>query len=79
MLVDILELLIGAGGSVLYLYLWRRCLSTRAAGTAGADDARMRQRRRLAQASFFLLATPYVLALFWLLERLRTWLTEPAL
>lgn len=58
MLADALRMGVGVAGTVLYLSLWNLAVS-RLTGT----------RRRLAQIAFLLLVTPYLLLLFWLMER----------
>lgn len=58
MLADALRMLVGVAGTMLYLSLWNQA-ARRVCG----------QRRRLVQIAFLLLATPYILCLFWLMER----------
>jgi hypothetical protein len=73
MLADLTDLLIGAGGTVLYLVVWHGSRSRFANASPG-----QRQRLRLVQILYFVLLTPYVLALFWLMERVRQWLGAAA-
>lgn len=68
---SITDLVIGAGGTVLYLYIWTSALQGWAANAA--DERRQRQRRRLVQILLFLCLTPYVLLLFALMEAVRPW------
>jgi len=69
MIADIADLVLGVAGTVAYLYIWnvaRIRVST-------PDDPKPvgRRRQRLVQTMFFFLLTPYILFLFWLMERIR--------
>jgi hypothetical protein len=68
------DLLIGIPGTVLYLYLWNLVIgaSQRAGESSEAEIATRTWRRRSWQVLFFLAMTPYVLFLFWLMERVRS-------
>ena len=68
---SISDLAIGAGGTVLYLYIWNSALARWA--DKGKDPLRQRQRRRLVQILLFVLLTPYVLLLFWCMDAVRPW------
>lgn len=74
MLESALPMIIGAGATIGYLSLWNWILQSTAAARAEGDaqiERRLRQRRRLAQLFLFLLLTPYMLAVF----RLMDWVT----
>ncbi|MED5415224.1 MAG: hypothetical protein VYC64_09755 [Candidatus Latescibacterota bacterium] len=71
MLESALHILLGASATVAYLTVWNRILlSTAAERAAGAPDIerKLRQRRRLAQMLLFLFLTPYLLAVFGLMD-----------
>ena len=70
LLSSALDLLLGAAGIILYLYLWNRALLSTAAvaGEVSANRIR-RRRRRIWQILFFVGMTPYVLFLFYFMER----------
>ena len=63
MIGEILNLILGAGATVGYLYAWRRATAPRA-GTAS------RMRLRLWQLLFLLGLTPYVLLVFFMMDLL---------
>ncbi len=69
MLESITDMIIGAGGTVGYLYAWNRILAAnRVDEEAGPEDARRaRWRTRYWQVFFFVLLTPYVLLLYYLM------------
>ena len=67
---SISDMLIGAGGTAGYLYLWNAAMQR---WSASAEQRRERQRRRLAQILLFVCLTPYVLLLFALMEAVRPW------
>lgn len=69
---SIADLVIGAAGTAAYLMLWNRALRT---GEPGPDVppetvTRHRWRKRVWQIVFFLLLTPYVLFLFYVMEQI---------
>ena len=74
MLDSTIDLLIGASGTALYLYLWNRALSRHKKGEdlSESDSAKHRRRRQGWQLLFFVAMTPYVLFLFALMERVRS-------
>ena len=81
MLESVSDLAIGVVGTVCYLYLWSKALvpkgdleSARSA-EPGAQVGR-RWRRRSLQTLFFLGLTPYILFLFFLMDRARAFLGE---
>ncbi len=66
-----IQMLIGAAATVGYLTVWNRILLTTSAERAPDDpdtQRKLRQRRRMAQLVLFLLLTPYVLAVFRLMD-----------
>ena len=65
-------MIIGVSGTVGYLYAWNRVLAANRPDKSNPDDPqaarRARWRTRYWQLFFFLLLTPYVLGLFYLME-----------
>ena len=82
MLDSTLDLLIGASGTALYLYLWNLAISRHRSDEdlPEAASAKRRVRRHSWQLLFFIAMTPYVLFLFFLMERVRSLfdMTPPA-
>ena len=66
MIVEILNLVLGAGATVGYLYVWRRAT----APGAGMEASHSKTRLRLWQLLFLLGLTPYVLLVFFLMDLL---------
>ena len=67
-----IELILGIGGTVFYLYLWNLALSSASPqpGDLNSDENKRRKRkRRLWQLVFFIGMTPYVLLLFYAMEQ----------
>ena len=73
MLDSISDLAVGATGTATYLLLWNWVLRvSKPAENASADQiSRARLRTRIWQVIFFLLMTPYVLFLFFIMETVR--------
>ena len=75
MIGNVIEMLVGIGGTAVYLYLWNLALSrnstTGVEPTAPEHRARVR-RRRIWQILFFLSLTPYILILFAAMDRLQS-------
>jgi hypothetical protein len=69
MIADMIDLALGVGGTVAYLYAWN-VLRMRVS-TPNESGAARRRRQRLVQTVFFVLMTPYILFLFWSMERIR--------
>ena len=65
MIETAIHLVIGAGGTALYLYVWTRVTRTPSAGPVPQRG----RRRRGWQVLFFTAMTPYVLLLFFLMEQ----------
>ena len=75
MLDTVINLAIGAAGTACYLYLWRQFLSPEGGGNERGSDAtadKSRWRRRILQIFFCLALTPYVLFLFFLMEKAKS-------
>lgn len=75
MLESTTDLFIGASGTALYLYLWNLAISRqRHQGDDLPEAASVKRRRRRHgwQLLFFVALTPYVLFLFFLMERVRS-------
>ena len=75
MLESATELIIGIAGTMAYLYAWNRALGANnpTGGDPRAPEAvRRTWRRRLWQLFFFATLTPYVLFLFFLMEKARS-------
>jgi hypothetical protein len=72
MLADVAESAVGIAGTVLYLLVWNSV--RRRMHRPEDDEATQRRRQRLVQTLFFVLLTPWVLALFWCMERAGAWL-----
>jgi hypothetical protein len=69
MIADIVDLALGVGGTVAYLYAWN--VARMRVSTPNDSGAARRRRQRLVQTVFFVLLTPYILFLFWSMERIR--------
>ena len=81
MLESVSDLAIGVAGTVCYLYLWSRALAPKGdlEGEPCAKSevqVRRRWRWRSLQTLFFLGLTPYILFLFFLMDRARAFLGE---
>ena len=75
MLDTVINLVIGAAGTACYLYLWRRILSPEEGCNERPSNAtadKPRWRLRTLQIFFFLALTPYVLFLFFLMEKAKS-------
>ena len=75
MLESLIEMLVGIGGTVIYLYAWNQVLAKNSTGEMDPTDPSYRTttgRRRTWQIIFFLCLTPYVLLLFAAIERIKT-------
>ena len=70
MLIDILNIIVGAGATVLYLYIWRRLSSTALVNDEKKVPA-AKMRSRIWQLLFLLGLTPYVLLVFFLMDTMR--------
>ena len=67
---------IGIVGTVLYLYVWHRLMQAFDPEADGLDEVQRQRRiwrRRIWQIVLFLGLTPYVLLLFYLMEKARGW------
>ena len=74
MLATVIEMLIGIGGTVIYLLFWNQALRRLTIEDIEPTDPQYRvvkRRRRISQIIFFLGLTPYVLVLFAAIERLK--------
>tara|TARA_Y100001960_G_C14025294_1_gene517994 strand:- start:125 stop:442 length:318 start_codon:yes stop_codon:yes gene_type:complete len=74
-----IDLILGIGGTVFYLYLWNVALSSASPqpGDLNSDENKRRKRkRRLWQLVFFIGMTPYVLLLFYTMEQTQS-LVQP--
>ncbi len=67
MIGEILNLILGAGATVGYLYVWRRVTAPRA---GMEENGPSRMRLRLWQLLFLLGLTPYVLLVFFMMDLL---------
>ena len=75
MLESATELIIGIGGTMAYLYAWNRALSANRGleeDPQALEAVRRKWRRRLWQLFFFAALTPYLLFLFFLMQKART-------
>ena len=75
MLATVIDMLIGIGGTVIYLYFWNQALAKNSTTELDPTDPSHRiktGRRRAWQIIFFLGLTPYVLLLFAAIERIKT-------
>jgi hypothetical protein len=70
MIGEILNLILGAGATVGYLYAWRRATTPRADLEVGNPASKMRV--RLWQLLFLLGLTPYVLMVFFVMDLLES-------
>ena len=78
MLDTVVNLVIGAAGTVCYLHLWRRLISPEEGGNERPSSAtadKPRWRRRTLQIFFFLSLTPYIVFLFFLMEKAKSFLS----
>lgn len=74
MLATVIEMLIGIGGTVIYLFFWNQALRRLTIEDIAPTDPQyraIRGRRRICQIIFFLALTPYVLVLFAVIERIK--------
>ena len=73
MLESITDLLLGAIGTVGYLYAWNRVLAANRADEGDDPETlrRARWRTRWWQLCFFVVLTPYVLLMYYLMELAR--------
>jgi hypothetical protein len=81
MLATVIEMLVGIGGTVIYLFSWNQVLAKNSTTGLDPTDPSFRiksGRRRGWQIIFFLGLTPYVLLLFAAIERIKTTLLSQA-
>ncbi len=74
MLATVIEMLVGIGGTVIYLYFWNQILAKNNTTELDPTDPTYRAkmgRRRAWQIILFLGLTPYVLLLFAAIERIK--------
>lgn len=79
MLATAIEMLVGIGGTAIYLYIWNQVLASNSTDGIDPSDPAYRTRlgrRRGCQILFFLAMTPYILLLFAAIERLKTVLAD---